>query len=71
MLHRDVEVTAGLMEDAHPGDGAAWRALVRQWDAIGRQLVDALMAPMPPLRAGLQAARGCPGSAGCPSSGAC
>ena len=56
MLHRDVEVTAGLMEEAHPGDGAAWRALVQQWEAIGPQLVDALMAPIPPIRTGLKVA---------------
>src|SRR6187551_2617723 len=54
MLHRDVEVTAHLMEQAHPGDGAAWRALVDQWAAIGPQLVDALMAPIPPIRTGLK-----------------
>ena len=56
MLHRDVEVTANLMEQAHPGDGPAWRALVDQWQVIGPQLVDALMAPIPPIRTGLKVA---------------
>ena len=56
MLHRDRELTAGWMEDAHPGDGEAWLAWCGRWDVIGRQIVDALTAPMPPLRAGLRAA---------------
>jgi len=56
MLHRDVEITAELMEQTHPGDGAAWRARYRQWAAIGPQLVDALLAPIPPIRAGLKVA---------------
>ena len=51
-----VEITAELMEQAHPGDGAAWRARYRQWAAIGPQLVDALLAPIPPIRAGLKVA---------------
>ena len=35
LLHRDVEITADLLEAAAPGDGAAWRALVRRWQLIG------------------------------------
>ena len=56
MLHRDRDLTAGWMEAAHPGDGEAWLGWCRRWDAIGRQVVDALTSPMPPMRAGLQAA---------------
>ncbi|HWJ52576.1 MAG TPA: FAD-dependent oxidoreductase, partial [Propionibacteriaceae bacterium] len=56
LLHRDVEVTADLLEAACPGDGAAWRALVRRWQLIGDNIVDALLAPFPPVRAGLSAA---------------
>ena len=36
MLHRDVDVTASLLDAQHPGDGAAWRALVDQWRGFGR-----------------------------------
>jgi phytoene dehydrogenase-like protein len=55
MLHRDVEVTAALLEAQHPGDGEAWRALVDQWHGIGPSLVDALVTPFPPLGPGLRA----------------
>ena len=55
MLHRDVEVTAALLEAQHPGDGMAWRALVDQWHGIGPSLVDALVTPFPPLGPGLRA----------------
>jgi phytoene dehydrogenase-like protein len=55
ILHRDRQVTAGLMDEQHPGDGAAWLALCQEWDRIGDQLVGALLAPFPPVRAGLGA----------------
>src|SRR5215217_5452442 len=54
MLHRDVDVTASLLDAEHPGDGAAWRALVDQWQRIGPSLVDALVTPFPPLGPGLR-----------------
>lgn len=53
LLHRDREVTAGLMEAAHPGDGAAWLELCQEWDRIGDPLVRALLAPFPPVRPAL------------------
>ena len=28
MLHRDIDITAKLLDEEHPGDGAAWRALL-------------------------------------------
>jgi phytoene dehydrogenase-like protein len=55
VLHRDRERTARLMDDAHPGDGAAWLALVDKWDRIGEHVVSALLTPFPPVRAGLGA----------------
>jgi phytoene dehydrogenase-like protein len=55
MLHRDVELTATLLDAQHPGDGVAWRALVDQWRGIGPSLVDALVTPFPPLGPGLRA----------------
>lgn len=55
MLHRDREVTAGLFDAAHPGDGAAWLALCATWDRIGDHLVGALLSPFPPVRHGLGA----------------
>lgn len=53
LLHRDREVTAALMDDAHPGDGASWLELCGQWDHIGEHLVRALLAPFPPVRSTL------------------
>lgn len=53
LLHRDREITAALMESQHPGDGEAWSALCEQWDRIGEHLIGALLAPFPPMRAGL------------------
>lgn len=55
LLHRDREVTAGLMDDQAPGDGDAWLELCRQWDQIGDHIVGALLTPFPPVRPGLAA----------------
>jgi len=54
LMHRDRERTAGWMDDVQPGDGDAWLELVRLWDHIGDAMVDAMMAPFPPVRAGLR-----------------
>lgn len=53
LLHRDREVTARLADAQQPGDGAAWLELCDQWDAIGDQLVGALLRPFPPVRSAL------------------
>jgi phytoene dehydrogenase-like protein len=55
LLHRDREITAQLMEEQLPGDGDAWLGLCADWDRIGDQIVDALLSPFPPVRAGLGA----------------
>jgi phytoene dehydrogenase-like protein len=55
MLHRDLDITAKLLDEEHPGDGAAWRALVDQWRKIGPSLVDALVTPFPPVGPALRA----------------
>jgi phytoene dehydrogenase-like protein len=52
VLHRDRDVTAGLMDAQHAGDGEAWLELCRLWDRIGDVLVDGLTGPFPPVRAG-------------------
>jgi len=53
LLHRDREVTARLAEAQHAGDGEAWLELCAEWDAVGEQLVDALLTPFPPVRPAL------------------
>jgi phytoene dehydrogenase-like protein len=55
IVHRDLDITAKLLDEEHPGDGAAWRALVDQWHKIGPSLIDALVTPFPPLGPGLRA----------------
>lgn len=54
LLHRDVERTAAGLEARHPGDGDAWTALHAEWLRIGPALIDALLSPFPPVRAGLK-----------------
>lgn len=39
LLHRDREITARLMDEQHPGDGAAWIDVCEEWDRIGDALV--------------------------------
>jgi phytoene dehydrogenase-like protein len=56
LLHRDRHITAELMDHQHPGDGDGWLQLCQDWDRIGDHLVNALLSPFPPLRAGLAAA---------------
>jgi phytoene dehydrogenase-like protein len=55
MLHRDADITARLLDDDHPGDGAAWRALHDRWRRIGPTLIDALVTPFPPLGPAMRA----------------
>jgi len=64
VLHRDREVTAGLLEAHDPGDGAAWLALCESWDAIGESLIGALLSPFPPVRSGLGVLRRLPRGGG-------
>jgi phytoene dehydrogenase-like protein len=52
VLHRDRDITAGMLDERHAGDGEAWLALCRDWDRIGSPLVDAMLNPFPPVRAG-------------------
>ena len=56
LLHRDGERTAAGVEAEHAGDGAAWQELTAAWDRCGPAMMEALMAPFPPVRAGLRLA---------------
>lgn len=53
LLHRDRERTAGWMDRRAAGDGEAWLDLCAQWDAIGEDLLGALLSPFPPVKSGL------------------
>lgn len=52
LLSTDRAATAAALDAFAPGDGDAWLELQELWDRIERPLVDALMAPFPPVRAG-------------------
>lgn len=54
LLHRDVDITAELLDAQHHGDGDAWRRLHDSWSRVGPALTDALLTPFPPIRAGLR-----------------
>ena len=60
VLSRDIDETAASLDEHHPGDGAAWRRIMRRWDQVGRPLLDAMMSPFPPVRAGVRLARSLP-----------
>ena len=51
VLHRGAERTADGLEEDRPGDGAAWLRLAAEWDRFGPQMMAALLAPFPPVRA--------------------
>jgi phytoene dehydrogenase-like protein len=55
LLHANRDDTAAGLDDAAPGDGEAWLDMCRSWDAIGDQVVGALLTPFPPLRHALGA----------------
>ncbi len=57
VLNRDADVTAESLAEFDRRDAAAWHDLVAQWRELGPILVDALMAPFPPVRAGARLAR--------------
>ncbi|MDQ4100233.1 MAG: NAD(P)/FAD-dependent oxidoreductase, partial [Chloroflexota bacterium] len=56
VLWRDLDVTCGSLERNGAGDGAAWRALYEGWCRVGSPLLDSLLSPFPPLRAGARLA---------------
>lgn len=56
VLHHFPEATAASLERFAPGDGDAWLALYERWRRVGAPLVDALLSPFPPVRAGLRLA---------------
>jgi phytoene dehydrogenase-like protein len=64
LLHRDRELTARLFDDAHHGDGESWLELCAVWDRMGDHVVDALLTPFPPVRAGASLLARMPGAGG-------
>ncbi len=64
VLHRDRHDTAAALDMLCPGDGEAWVRLCAEWDGFGDDLVDALLEPFPPVRAGVRTAVGLTRSSG-------
>lgn len=50
-LHHELEPTVASLEAAAPGAGIAWRALIEQYRPLGQRLVNAILSPLPPVRA--------------------
>jgi phytoene dehydrogenase-like protein len=58
VLARDLAATAAALDELEPGDGDGWRELMRWWERAGDALLDGLVTPFPPVRAGVRLAAG-------------
>lgn len=52
VLSRDLDTTVASVSEFHRADGDAWRDLVEHWERLAPSLVETLMTPFPPVRAG-------------------
>ena len=64
LLYRDPQRTAASLDALHPGDGQAWLDLYAIWQRIGPNIVDALLSPFPPVRAGARTLASVPRAGG-------
>jgi phytoene dehydrogenase-like protein len=53
VLSRNADRTARSLEAFAPGDGDAWIAETEQWHRVREPLLEAMLRPFPPVRAGL------------------
>ncbi|MFC9690900.1 phytoene desaturase family protein [Kribbella sp. NPDC056951] len=53
LVHPEPADTAAALDALHPGDGQAWLDLYGDWERVGPAVIDALLSPFPPVRAGL------------------
>ncbi|GAC1316609.1 MAG: NAD(P)/FAD-dependent oxidoreductase [Acidimicrobiales bacterium] len=56
-ISRDIEATAASLDSWAGGDGEAWRALFGRWAKSHGGIVDGLLSPFPPVRAGTKLLR--------------
>jgi phytoene dehydrogenase-like protein len=56
-LSRDIDETAASVDEFGSGDGRRWRSLYDEWCGVAEPLLDALLTPFPPVRAGVGALR--------------
>ena len=52
-INRDLATTMQSMEQFAPGDGDRWRSAYQEWHSLSGPLLDGLLTPFPPVRAGL------------------
>jgi phytoene dehydrogenase-like protein len=52
VVSTDLDETAAALDADTPGDGDAWRRVYGRWERLGGPLVQALLSPFPPVRAG-------------------
>jgi len=52
-MHHELEPTIASLEAASPGAGAAWRGLIEQFRPLGQRVVDAVLGPLPSVRASM------------------
>jgi phytoene dehydrogenase-like protein len=57
LVHPDPADTAASLDRLVPGDGQAWMDLYADWQRIGPAIIDALLNPFPPVRAGVDLVR--------------
>src|SRR3954452_15528220 len=57
VLSRDLDRTAASVAEFDQRDASAWRDLVEHWENLQPNLVESLMRPFPPVRAGIGLAR--------------
>jgi phytoene dehydrogenase-like protein len=57
VLSRDVAATVESITKFAPADGAAWLELYEQWQRIREDLMEAVLRPFPPVRAGARLVR--------------
>ena len=54
VISTQLDETAASFDADAAGDGDAWRAMYREWERLGTDLVGALLSPFPPVRSGLR-----------------
>ncbi|WP_112239887.1 phytoene desaturase family protein [Kribbella monticola] len=57
LVHPDPSDTAAALDAMTPGDGQAWMDLYADWERVGPAIIQALLTPFPPVRAGVDLLR--------------
>jgi phytoene dehydrogenase-like protein len=52
VLSQDLDRTARSLDEFAPGDGDAWRTEFERWHRVREPLIEAMLRPFPPVRAG-------------------